>query len=303
MYDTDFVDQAGGNATNASSVISATNETIEIRVSWAILGFSELPATPLKFSVVSFRATSSDNTVEIYGSNALDCITNYGDPGSTKLTVDELYADDILDYSFTVWFEPDGDPYPPLLVSEFQPNPPGIDSDEEWVEFFNNAPVLLDLTDYKMGDEETIDGPEGMYRFPIGSPIIPGEAQVVAMKGTGFAALYGFLPEYELSETSAAGNMVIDTLWASGTIALSDANDEVLLLDSHDTILDVAVYGPTNTYPGVTAIPFVSNEQSVERRPVWHDTNDCSFDFRRQANPSPGVVYLYGLFLPLTIKP
>jgi glycerophosphoryl diester phosphodiesterase len=230
-------------------------------------------------------------------------ISNYGNPGSTNDTWDEVGVDAILDYFFSVWFERDGDPYPPLLVSEFQPNTPGIDTDEEWVEFFNNAPVLLDLTNYKLGDEETIDGIEGMYNFPSGSTISPGKAQVVAQKGTGFNALFGFLPEYELTETSAAGNMPIDTLWASGTVALANTGDEILLLDSHDTILDVAVYGPTNTYPGVIAIPFVDNEQSVERRPVWHDTNDCSVDFRRQVDPSPGVVYLYGFFLPLTIKP
>jgi uncharacterized repeat protein (TIGR01451 family) len=289
-----------------TAVISDAAETIEGAIPWSALGLSAPPTLPLRFTVATFRANISDNTWDIGGSgtsNALDAVTNYGSPApATRLqnTWAEV-SDGVVDYYFDVWFEPDGDPYPPLMVSEFQPNPPGADASREWIEIFNNSPVALSLDGIKVGDEETIAEGEGMLRFPAGFSIAPGATVIVALQADtgsdGFYYLFGFCPDFEVTNTTgpncSAPNMSSYSAWASGSLALNNSDDEILILDGSDTVLDVAGYtdGGYTPYPGVTYLGWNSGwEQSVERRPAYQDTNDCSADFRRQYNPTPAQI-------------
>ena len=287
-----------------TAVISDAAETIEGAIPWSALGFSAPPTLPLRFTVATFRASANDDTWDINGaSDALDAVTNYGSPApATRLqnTWAEV-SDGVVDYYFDVWFEPDGDPYPPLMVSEFQPNPPGTDTNREWIEIFNNSPVALSLDGIKVGDEETIAGGESMLRFPAGFSIAPGATVIVALQADngsdGFYYLFGFCPDFEVTNTTgpncSAPDMSPYSAWASGSLALSNNDDEVLILDGSDTVLDVAGYtdGGYTPYPGVTYLGWNSGwEQSIERRPVYQDTNDCSADFRRQSNPTPAQV-------------
>jgi hypothetical protein len=51
--------------------------------------------------------------------------------------------------------------------------------------------------------------------------------------------------------------------------------------------VDVVVYGDA-AFPGVVPHPGVVYGHSLERDPIWLDTDDCSSDFRDWPYPSPG---------------
>jgi hypothetical protein len=175
-----------------------------------------------------------------------------------------------------------------LLISEVFYDTPGTDSDEEWIEIYNPTASSVDLSNYKLGDEETQGGSEGMYRFPAGASIAPGQKITVALKATGFFALYGFNPTYEVTDTHASvPNMSVYSAWASGTIALANTGDEVLLLNGSDVPVDVVTY-EAGVYAGVTPHPGVATGHSIERSPVNQDTDDCSVDFVDRNPPTPG---------------
>ncbi|MBI2332299.1 MAG: lamin tail domain-containing protein [Chloroflexi bacterium] len=181
---------------------------------------------------------------------------------------------------------PSGPQYP--LISEVFYDTPGTDSDEEWVEIYNPTLSPIDLSNYKLGDEETSGGTEGMYSFPAGASIATGQKITVALKATGFFALYGFNPTYEVIDSDpSVPNMSIYSAWSSGTISLANTGDEVLLLNGSDTAVDVVTY-EAGVYSGVTAHPGVATGHSIERSPANQDTNDCSVDFVDRPTPTPG---------------
>ena len=181
---------------------------------------------------------------------------------------------------------PSGPQYP--LISEVFYDTPGTDSNEEWIELYNPTTSAIDLSNYKLGDEETKGGGEGMYRFPAGASIAPGAKITVALKSTGFFALYGFKPNYEVTNTdSSVPDMSVYSAWATGTIALSNTGDEVLLLNGSDVPVDVVTYG-SGSYPGVTAHALVATGHSLERSPANQDTNNCAVDFVDRNPPTPG---------------
>jgi cardiolipin synthase A/B len=190
--------------------------------------------------------------------------------------------------TFTPTFTPtpSGPHYP--LISEVFYDTPGTDSDEEWIELYNPTSMAIDLSSYKLGDEETQGSTEGMYQFPTGASIAAGQKITVALKAAGFFALYGFNPTYEVIETDASvPNMSVYSAWSSGTISLANAGDEVLLLNGSDIPVDVVTF-EAGVYSGVTPHPGVATGHSIERSPANQDTNDCSVDFVDRNPPTPG---------------
>jgi uncharacterized repeat protein (TIGR01451 family) len=273
-----------------SAAISTTSEIIEVAVPWTALEVTGPPTLPLRFTVATFRADANDDTVDVTGSNALDAITNYGDPGDTSNTSVEV-TDGVVEYYFDLFFEADGDVYPPLLISEvlYDPSLSGTDTISEFVEIINTSPISIDLTHFKVGDEETIGAGEGMEQF-LGGSIDPNQVIVLANNAASFVAVYGFLPDYAIN---AGGQPVATTsgygTWATGSVQLANGGDEVILLDGSDTVLDVVAYEGAS-WPGVsnTAIAASAGE-SLERVPADWDTNDISVDFRvRAGEGDPG---------------
>ncbi len=285
-------------ALTGTAAISDGGDVIEFSVPWSALGMSGPPTLPLRFTVGVCRADVDDNCLltPTMGSRILDALTNYNDPGSTDNTVSET-ADSRLDYSFDLFFEADGDPYSPLLISEvlYDPSPGGTDTISEFIEIYNASPINIDLSGYKVGDEETIGGGEGMERFP-GGTIPPGGVIVLAYNADSFVNTYGFLPDYAIQ----AGGQTVSTTsdydtWATGSIALSNSGDEVILLDGANTAIDVVEYADsTPEWPGLANTDFGVNEgESMERVPADQDTNDIALDFSaRGGDGDPGQVTL-----------
>lgn len=182
-----------------------------------------------------------------------------------------------------------------VIISEVLFNEVGSDTTGEWIEIYNNGTISVDLTDWKIGDEETSGGTgdtEGMFRFPAGSSIGPGVVQVVAVSAARFNTVYGFMPTYEVGtggDTPAVPNLTVYNPWdpetaATNTISMSNTNDQVLLLDPTDVLIDAANWG--NTFQFNPGLGTALDGQSFFRTDVSIDTN-TSADFA--ASPDTGV--------------
>jgi len=91
-----------------------------------------------------------------------------------------------------------------LLISEVMNNPSGHEPGLEWIEIYNRSIQRINLVGHKIGDSETRGDPEGMYRFPVGSIIQPGQVVVIANQGLLFSQVHGFQPDYELLDSDQA---------------------------------------------------------------------------------------------------
>ena len=157
----------------------------------------------------------------------------------------------------------------------------------EWIELFNAGREQVNLRAYKIGDEEVLGGSEGMLQFPIGAGIAPGEVIVIAEDALVFESIFGFLPDYEFSDSgSTVPDMVKYAAWAGGSINLVNSGDEVLLLDLYDDLVDAVSWGSSNWAFDPDVAP-VSSGQSIERVPGYADT-DTAGDWIRQPAPTPG---------------
>jgi hypothetical protein len=178
-----------------------------------------------------------------------------------------------------------------LLISEVLYFPLGANPENEWFEVYNAGNGPANLYDYKIGDEETIGQGEGMMRFPPGSVLLEGEILVIANQAMSFYSKYGFYPDFELMNTNA----VVPDLtpygdWSSGSINLSQSEDELLLLDKNDQVQDCLSWGGS-TWAFSPAIPGVEQGHSLARIPADVDTNQAS-DWVDQVQPIPGQVDL-----------
>ena len=175
-----------------------------------------------------------------------------------------------------------------LVISEVVFNEVSSDTAGEWIELFNNGSAAIDLTNYKIGDEETSGATgtgEAMHRFPAGASIAPGEIQIVAVSAARFFEVYGVLPTYEADDTDASvPNLSIYSEWDSdGTrFNMANTNDQVLILDGDDNLVDAASWG--NTFAFDPALTSVADGQSWERINVYVDT-DTAADWQLGPNP------------------
>ncbi|WP_322797519.1 lamin tail domain-containing protein [Thermoflexus sp.] len=172
---------------------------------------------------------------------------------------------------------------PHLLISEILVNALGIDPNEEWVEIYNPTGNTLNLNGYGIGDAAVPGDYEGMYRFPDGTTIRPGEVQVIAVSAQAFLARYGTRPHFELAATDPlVPDLIPDPGWGRGWWNLNNTQDEVVLIGPEGEIDRVEWGGPPRC-------PTPSRGQSLERFPASRDTNTCA-DWRIQAFPAPGSI-------------
>jgi len=182
-----------------------------------------------------------------------------------------------------------------LVISEALYDPVGSEPDREWVEIYNPGCTSVELSNYKMGDEVSQGGTEGMLKFPSGTSIAPGQTIVVANKAAAFFSVYGFNPDYEMLESDpGVPNMENYTAWTDGNVALHNGGDDVLLLDAGDDVVDGLSWGSSTHFFSPSA-PDVSQGRSLERWPADADT-DAAADWRSQSTPAPGRVALDEVF-------
>jgi len=186
-----------------------------------------------------------------------------------------------------------------LLISEVYYDTIGTDSLEEWIEIYNPSENSVDLSNYKIGDEETQGGNEGMYQFPEGTVIKPQNSLVVAKNAIGFYDLYGKYPDTEIdtddddvSDFSDTPNMKKYESWSSGSLSFTNTGDEALLLDNNDIVIDAVVFEGGNM-SGITPHSGVAVGQSIARIDSTIDTDNCANDFQKVVEPHPGYNWVY----------
>jgi cardiolipin synthase len=183
----------------------------------------------------------------------------------------------------------------PLVMREYEPPDHILISEVyysnsvtlQWVELYNPMSTAVSLADWKIGDAETPQRYEGMYRFPSGTVIGPGGVLVVAYDGTQVPQA-----NFQMCQNCGGSALVLPkyTSWGSGDWTLAGHGDQILLMGSSDVPVDVVVYGDA-VYPGVVAHQGVSvYTHSLERFPASSDTDDCAADFRDRYPPTPGEV-------------
>jgi len=162
------------------------------------------------------------------------------------------------------------------------------------VELYNPLSSTVSLAGYKLGDEETRGGGEGMYCLPITGTIGPGEVILVAKNGAQFHERFGFWPDFEVrasgdgyQDTPAVPNLERYSEWGSGSWALSNGGDEVLLLGPDDSLVDAAVFkSGDGKAVGVSGTLSAPEPRSLQRV-LGPDTDDMPADFAI-AEPNPG---------------
>ncbi|MCB0162969.1 MAG: lamin tail domain-containing protein, partial [Anaerolineae bacterium] len=172
----------------------------------------------------------------------------------------------------------------PILIGEFLYDGQTSSTEgDEFVELCNPNDTTVDLTGYKVGDEETAGGGESMYRLPDGTLLATGACLVIAKKGSDFQKRFGFLPDFE------AGDLKKHTTWGRGSWSLSNSGDELVVLGPADQIFDSVAYRNGNYAAlGLEAGATAPEPHSLQR--VWStDTNSMPHDFVR-AMPNPGVL-------------
>ena len=174
-----------------------------------------------------------------------------------------------------------------LLITEVLYDPDENQGEVEWVEIFNPTGEVIALDTYKIGDEETIGGSEGMYVFPAGAKIGVGQTVVIAKSAVEFAAAFGFNPDFEFSNTGGSVPIMLKyTAWAGGSLTLTNPGDEILLLDVFDDLVDSVSWGNSD-WAFDPDVPGVPKGHSIERLPGYVDT-DSAADWADQPQPSPG---------------
>jgi hypothetical protein len=274
--------------TVVSGAIAARGaEGVEIFVPATILGISGPPPAGIAITVASFHSvdTVGDNTQDIGGpgvSNAIDVVTDYGDPavGGYPNTWAEV-SDGAINYHLSFFVE-EGEVLSPLLIDRFAP---AASSSGEWVVIRNRTTVNIDLTGYKLGDEETPDQGEGMYYFPVGAVVPAGGTYIIAATADTYQSVFGTLPDAEFGNTvPAVLKMTKFNAWSTGNWGLGNTGDEILLLNPYNTILDLAAYG-TGSYPGIVYFtPAPAGIQVLVRWPSIRDTDDCQADFSNRGD-------------------
>jgi uncharacterized repeat protein (TIGR01451 family) len=298
---------AAATAATAALVLSNSN-TAEIGIPWSELGGAPGAAgRRLRFTVAVFRANGAA-PADGASSRVVDAVS----PLATLAEVNDGAIDGNggSPAFFDVNFDVAGEVFAPLLVSEFVPNPFGTNT-AQWVEIANASGAPISLAGYKIGDETSRGGIEGMYEMP--SITLPaGQTILFTRSKLRFGQLGYTLPQgallYEFSAlkpysswaTNAEGFNLKDTVGLGGTGSGTDYSDEVVLLDAGDTIVDILQYtspNPPSPYPDVTPIIVpaagVPEDLAFQRCPYTRDTNDTALDVVRKttrAEHTPGVV-------------
>ncbi len=159
---------------------------------------------------------------------------------------------------------------PPINVvfSEVYYDTVGTDSDEEWVELYNNSSVSVDVSNWTITDNNDLGG---TVTIPNGTTIAPGTYLTVAADSAGFNALYGY-------DADVYANLP----------GLNNSGDALILKDNSAVVQDTVAWegGAGGGIPvdwGSTSAPSVSTGNTIVRTDPTVDT-DTFADWGSAAN-------------------
>lgn len=282
-----LVDAWGNAAATGAQAAISPGGVIEVSVPWSDLGQLFVPVNPVRFTAALFLARADDVPLDPRdgtASRVADLVTQNAGPGLGGTTLGEV-ADGVADYAFDLWFGPRGDVVAPLVVSEAHFET-GLNS--QWIEVANATQGVVAAGAFRVGDEETPGGNEGMARLPAGTLLVPGQVFVIARHGATFLADWGVRADAECDPSDdGTPDMQAHAPWAAqAAFNITSSGDHLVVLDGANTIVDLLVF-KNASYPGVTPSPGMSAGQSLERLNPGRDTDDCAADFRGQPAPTP----------------
>lgn len=243
---------------NAPIVYDVHEENVTRTSANIVWSTNENADSVVKYGTTSgtYTNTVSDSTMEVNHEISLTNLTAFTtyyyivestDSTSHKTTSDE--------YSFSAVNPSDIK----VVISEVFYDTPGTDSEEEWIELYNNSPVLLDISGWKIIDN---NGSGASYTIPQGTTIDAGTFLTIAANSTGFNNLYGYNADIY-----------------GGIPSLNNDGDALLLKNKTGTTYDAVAWegGGTGGLPsgwGSTTEPAASTGSTVVRTDETTDTND-----------------------------
>ncbi len=148
-----------------------------------------------------------------------------------------------------------------VVFNEVYYDTTGDDSEEEWIELYNNCPVTVDIGGWKIKDN---NGAGGTFTIPDGETMSAGTYFTIATDSTGFDTLYGYAPDI------------------SGSLpALNNTGDALTLEDSNGNAMDAVAWegGAGAGVPtgwGSASAPSASTGSSIVRSDETADTDTYS---------------------------
>ncbi|MCB0079744.1 MAG: lamin tail domain-containing protein, partial [Caldilineaceae bacterium] len=120
-------------------------------------------------------------------------------------------------------------------------------SDEEYVELFNNSTEVVALAGRSIGDAEVPGSGEGMYALPDNVSLAPAQKYLIARNGAAFRQRWGRSADAQFDDTDPTiPSLSKRSDLASGSWALKDGGDEVVLLNAAGEVEDAVAYGSGN---------------------------------------------------------
>ena len=148
---------------------------------------------------------------------------------------DGLSADYTFSFTTVVANPPAGGS---LLVAAviYQPELPARAVGDGYITIRNYGSTPISLNGYKVGDSETFNDGEGMFRLP-NIALDSGAAIVIAEDADNWS--FETPPDYSFAPNSVGIPVLIPyNFWSFGTLDLDDNSDEVVLLDGDDQFVD-----------------------------------------------------------------
>jgi len=149
----------------------------------------------------------------------------------------------------------------------------GDDPNNEWVEIYNPTNSAVDISGWKICDNEGCD-------------VIPATAPIPAK---GFAIASGISSTWETYWTLPVGTITIDLPGnrIGGGSGLSNSGDRVILKNASDVVIDAMSYGNDDSQLD-PAVQLSGDGKSLARIIKGYDT-DSAFDWIINISPNPGT--------------
>ena len=162
---------------------------------------------------------------------------------------------------------------PYLLINEVYYDTIGVDSEEEWVELYNPSSFPVNLSGFYLGSENDDD-----YQIVADLEIEPEGYLIIASDNDGFHNLYDKNPDL-----------------SGWSLSLANSGDYIALFDSGRNIIDSVVWEDAN-YEEVLPHPGARTDQSIERKSLDIDSDNCEDDFRVLEEPLPWSQYILPVY-------
>ncbi len=154
-----------------------------------------------------------------------------------------------------------------LLITELFPNPSEVsDAEGEFIEITNSFSFDMIISGWQAGDDNDL------ITFPDNYIISGLSSIIIARDLSAFSSAYNVNGDFELS------------------FSLTNSGDYVQLLNPEGTYIDVVAYGDVTAPDGSEVLNAPDAGESIQRYPIYIDTNKASDFITGLPNPKAEVI-------------